>query len=254
MRRIVLAASHEGSGDGSAPGTRSGPTRRARPRGAGRAGSPRRARRGTGVLESSPRRPRRSAVVERKRLLDVRLHRLDPEHRGFLERVRVDVEADDQVVLEEVPRQRCPSGSRGRAPACPGRRRRRAAGCVPARRRSRPRRDAPDGALRNGRRATSRGADGGLVAERLDRLPQAVLQRDLRLPAEDLLRTRDVRLPNLRVVDGERLEHDLARRAREPQDEPRRARAASSSGLPRFTGRCSPDSASRTIPRMRSST
>ena len=57
------------------------------------------------MLEQLPRDDRvEAAVVERQRL-DVRLHRLDAERRGFLERVRVDVEADDEP-LEEVPRQR----------------------------------------------------------------------------------------------------------------------------------------------------
>ena len=45
-------------------------------------------------------------VLERQRLLDVRLHRLDPERRGLLERGGVDVEPDDRVALEEVLRQR----------------------------------------------------------------------------------------------------------------------------------------------------
>ena len=45
-------------------------------------------------------------VVERQRLLDVRLHGLDPERGGLLERGRIDVETDDRVPFEEVARQR----------------------------------------------------------------------------------------------------------------------------------------------------
>ena len=45
-------------------------------------------------------------VLERQRLLDVRLHGLDPERRGLLERGGVDVEPDHRVAVEEVPRQR----------------------------------------------------------------------------------------------------------------------------------------------------
>jgi hypothetical protein len=45
-------------------------------------------------------------VVERQRLLDVRLHGLDPERRSLPERGRVDVEPDHGVPVEEVPRQR----------------------------------------------------------------------------------------------------------------------------------------------------
>src|SRR4249919_2666245 len=64
----------------------------------------------------------------------------------------------------------------------------------------------------------SRRAGGSLVAERGDGPPQAVVELDLGLPAEDLLRARDVGLPHLRVVDGERLVHDRARRARDAED------------------------------------
>src|SRR5438876_10789196 len=42
---------------------------------------------------------------------------------------------------------------------------------------------------------------------------QALLEIDLRLPAEHLARARDVGPPHLRIVDRQRLECDLARRA-----------------------------------------
>ena len=59
------------------------------------------------VLEELARDHRVEArVLERQRLLDVRLHRLDPERGGLLERRSVDVEPDDRVALEEVPRER----------------------------------------------------------------------------------------------------------------------------------------------------
>ena len=61
-------------------------------------------------------------------------------------------------------------------------------------------------------------ADRGLVPERGDGLPQAVLQLDLRLPAEQLPGAGDVRLAHLRVVHGKRLEDDLARGAGEAND------------------------------------
>src|SRR5262245_8738897 len=41
---------------------------------------------------------------------------------------------------------------------------------------------------------------------------QSFLECDLRLPAEQLLRAGDVRLADLRIVHGQRFEHDLARR------------------------------------------
>ena len=47
---------------------------------------------------------------------------------------------------------------------------------------------------------------------------EAVLQLDVRLPAEQLLGAGDVGLPHLRIVHGKRLEDDLARGAREPDD------------------------------------
>src|SRR6266540_2448759 len=59
----------------------------------------------------------------------------------------------------------------------------------------------------------------GLPSERSEHAPQALLQRDLRLPAEDLLRARDVRLALLRVVHRQGLVDDLARRARHAQHE-----------------------------------
>ena len=45
-------------------------------------------------------------VLERQRLLDVRLHGLDPERRAFSSAACVDVEPDDRVAFEEVLRQR----------------------------------------------------------------------------------------------------------------------------------------------------
>src|SRR5947209_16892123 len=44
------------------------------------------------------------------------------------------------------------------------------------------------------------------------------LEPDFGLPPQHLARTRDVRLADLRIVDGERLEHDLALRRRDPDD------------------------------------
>src|SRR5215208_4759107 len=51
-----------------------------------------------------------------------------------------------------------------------------------------------------------------------ERAAQAFLEVDLRRPAQDLLRPRDVGPPLLRVVLGQRLVDDLARRARQPDD------------------------------------
>src|SRR5204862_5112063 len=48
---------------------------------------------------------------------------------------------------------------------------------------------------------------------------QALLDADLRLPAEHLPRLRDVGLPDLWIVHGERLEDDLAARADQLLDE-----------------------------------
>ena len=45
-------------------------------------------------------------VLERQRLLDVRLYGFDPQIARFRERRRVDVEADQLVSLEDVARQR----------------------------------------------------------------------------------------------------------------------------------------------------
>src|SRR5437016_8705535 len=47
---------------------------------------------------------------------------------------------------------------------------------------------------------------------------QALLELDRRLPAEQLAGARDVRLPHLRVVDGEGLVDDLALRAGDAED------------------------------------
>src|SRR5262245_30222927 len=47
--------------------------------------------------------------------------------------------------------------------------------------------------------------------------PEAVLELDLRFPAEELASPRDVRLADLRVVDRQCLVDDLARRARHPE-------------------------------------
>src|SRR5262249_21294512 len=60
---------------------------------------------------------------------------------------------------------------------------------------------------------------------RNDRLPsegrqhaaQSVFELDFRIPAEELLRTRDVGLTHLRIVDRQRLMHDLARRTGDTQ-------------------------------------
>src|SRR4051812_40796258 len=55
--------------------------------------------------------------------------------------------------------------------------------------------------------------DESLDARLLDRLLQPVLERDLRLPAEQVLGAGDVGLADLRVVDGQRLVDDLRARA-----------------------------------------
>src|SRR5438132_12377603 len=57
----------------------------------------------------------------------------------------------------------------------------------------------------------------GLPPERSDHPPQPVLEPHLGLPAEDLLRPRDVGLPLLRVVYRQGLEDDLALRAGHPE-------------------------------------
>src|ERR671938_1424375 len=56
-----------------------------------------------------------------------------------------------------------------------------------------------------------------LPAERLEHPPQALVELDLRLPAEDLLRPRDVGLAHLRVVDRKRLVDHVTPRARHPE-------------------------------------
>src|SRR3954468_15691812 len=43
----------------------------------------------------------------------------------------------------------------------------------------------------------------------VDRLPQPIAQLHPRLPAQEIPRARDVRLAHLRIVDRQRLEHDL---------------------------------------------
>src|SRR5437763_15231519 len=53
-----------------------------------------------------------------------------------------------------------------------------------------------------------------LPPERGQHPPQAVFELDLGLPTEQLLRPCDVGLADLRVVDRQRLVHDLALRAR----------------------------------------
>ena len=57
------------------------------------------------------------------------------------------------------------------------------------------------------------GADQALDAGLVDRLAQAVFERYLRLPAQQLLGPGDVGLADLGVVDGERLKDDLRARA-----------------------------------------
>ena len=49
----------------------------------------------------------------------------------------------------------------------------------------------------------------------MSRAAQPLVEIDLGLPAEQLARAGDVGLPHLRVVDRQRLEDDLARRARD---------------------------------------
>src|SRR5918911_3926692 len=54
----------------------------------------------------------------------------------------------------------------------------------------------------------------GLPAEGREHPSEPLLQLDLRLPAEHLLRPRDVGLANLRIVDRKRLVHHFAARPR----------------------------------------
>src|SRR5919197_314139 len=58
----------------------------------------------------------------------------------------------------------------------------------------------------------------GLPAEGREHPSEPLLQLDLRLPTENLLRPCDVRLADLRIVDRERLVDDLARRAGHAED------------------------------------
>ena len=103
--------------------------------------------------------------------------------------------------------------------------------------------------------SSARGADQGVGAGLLDRPLEALAQLDLRLPAEQLARERDVGLADLRVVGRQRLD----RRSRDFEPVTSITASASSSsvnsfGLPMFTGSWWPDSASAMIPRIRSST
>src|SRR5881296_3782734 len=50
---------------------------------------------------------------------------------------------------------------------------------------------------------------------------QAVLERHFGLPRQNLARSGDVGLADLGIVDGERFENDLARRAAHAEDDPR---------------------------------
>ena len=56
------------------------------------------------------------------------------------------------------------------------------------------------------------------VHQTFERSPQALFQFDVGLPVQDLARPRDVRLPDLGIVDRQGLEDDLALRARDPDD------------------------------------
>src|SRR5919197_4287789 len=58
----------------------------------------------------------------------------------------------------------------------------------------------------------------GLPAEGREHPSEPLLQLDLRLPPENLLRPRDVRLADLGIVDRKRLVDDLAHRAGDPDD------------------------------------
>ena len=95
-----------------------------------------------------------------------------------------------------------------------------------------------------------------LAAEGPDPALEALLEVDLGLPVEELARAGDVGPAHHRIVDR------AAPRTRSRSIEPvtRMHVCASSSivsswsGLPRLTGRCSPESASRYSPRIRSST
>src|ERR1051325_1814232 len=55
-------------------------------------------------------------------------------------------------------------------------------------------------------------------AEPVEGAAEAFFGFDARLPSEQGARARDVRLAHLRIVDGERLEDDVARGAGQPDD------------------------------------
>src|SRR6266550_86167 len=57
-----------------------------------------------------------------------------------------------------------------------------------------------------------------LPSETREHAAQAFLELNLGLPPEELARTRDVGLPDLRIVDGQRLVDDFALRAGDTQD------------------------------------
>src|SRR5881397_3458691 len=107
-----------------------------------------------------------------------------------------------------------------------------------------PRRGAPP--------ARSASCEGETGAEPGECPPQPFVDVDPWLPAEQRPRPRDVGLPDLGVVFGKRLEHDLARRAAEPKIFFASSRSVISCGLPMFTGSVTRDCMSRQIPSTRS--
>src|SRR5262245_3653292 len=97
--------------------------------------------------------------------------------------------------------------------------------------------------VRAAARATTRSAAldadtarSGLAAERGEETRQPLVEADLGLPAEDLLRAGDVGLANLRIVDGESLEDDLARRSRDADDGLRELEQRHLVGVPEVHG------------------
>src|SRR3954447_2460433 len=69
------------------------------------------------------------------------------------------------------------------------------------------------------RRADTSSHAGGLLAERVDRAPQPVLERDARLEADELACPRDVEVARRLAVRARRVPHDRAVEAREAADE-----------------------------------
>ena len=207
-------------------------------------------------------------VPERQRLLDVRLDGLDPERPRFLERRGVHVEPDHGVALEEV------LGQRARAAA-------EVEHALPAADRLDEERDPlgdeDEVALvaafavvlfvalaevahggRGGGKKAPKGEDRADGAS----CPSDAIVR-LRRPSSSAISGSQPRICFARVMSGwrtcgsstgQRLVDDLARRAREAEDDLGELEERLLVRVAEVHGQVLPDSASRTMPRMRSST